>query len=66
MAASLRAPSGSRLFPPPGSRLVLTALSRTSPRRVVRNAGWRQLRPAAENRIELSENVVRSGMLVVA
>ena len=28
-----------RLFPPPGSRLVLTALSRTSPRRVVRNAG---------------------------
>ena len=28
-----------RLFPPPGSRLVLTALSRTSPRHVVRNAG---------------------------
>ena len=30
----LRAPSGSRLFPPPGSRLVLTALSRyfASPR----------------------------------
>ena len=35
----LRAPSGSRLLPPPGLRLVLTALSRTSPRRVVRNAG---------------------------
>ena len=35
----LRAPSGSRLFPPPGLRLVLTALSRTSPRHVVRNAG---------------------------
>ena len=35
----LRAPSGSRLFPPPGLRLVLTALSRTSPRRVVRHAG---------------------------
>ena len=29
----------SRLFPLPGPRLVLTALSRTSPRRVVRNAG---------------------------
>ena len=29
----------SRLFPPPGLRLVLTALSPTSPRRVVRNAG---------------------------
>ena len=28
-----------RLFPPPGSRLVLTALSRTSPRHVVRNTG---------------------------
>ena len=35
----LRAPSGSRLFSPPGLRLVLTALSRTSPRHVVRNAG---------------------------
>ena len=35
----LCAPSGSRLFPPPGLRLVLTALSRTSPRRVVRHAG---------------------------
>ena len=35
----LRAPSGSRLFPPPGLRLVLTALSPTSPRRVMRNAG---------------------------
>ena len=29
----------SRLFPPPGLRLVLTALSCTSPRHVVRNAG---------------------------
>ncbi|MDE0166399.1 MAG: hypothetical protein OXL36_15000 [Bryobacterales bacterium] len=29
-----------RLFPPPDSRLVLTALSRTSPRHVVRNAGY--------------------------
>ena len=38
----LRAPSGSRLFPPPGLRLVLTALSRTSPRRVVRHAGYRR------------------------
>ncbi|MDE0432927.1 MAG: hypothetical protein OXH92_02865 [Bryobacterales bacterium] len=28
-----------RLFPPPGLRLVLTALSRTSLRHVVRNAG---------------------------
>ena len=28
-----------RLFPPPGTRLVLTDLSPTSPRRVVRNAG---------------------------
>ena len=28
-----------RLFPPPGLRLVLTALSRTSSRHVVRNAG---------------------------
>ena len=36
----LRAPSGSRLFPPPGLRLVLTTLSRTSPRHVARNAGW--------------------------
>ena len=35
----LRAPSGSRLFPPPGLRLVLTALSRTSSRRALRNAG---------------------------
>ena len=35
----LRAPSGSRLFPPPGLRLVLPALSRTSPRHVVRKAG---------------------------
>ena len=34
-----RAPSGSRLFPPPGLRLVLTALSPTSPRLVVRHAG---------------------------
>ncbi len=34
----LRAPSGSRLFPPPGLRLVLTALSPTSPRLVVRHA----------------------------
>ena len=30
-----------RLFPPPGSRLVLTVLSRTSPRHVVKNAGYR-------------------------
>ena len=35
----LRAPSGSRLFPPPGLRLVLTPLSPTSPRHVVRKAG---------------------------
>ncbi|MDE0295634.1 MAG: hypothetical protein OXI93_15705, partial [Bryobacterales bacterium] len=28
-----------RLFPPPDSRLVLTALTHTSPRHVVRNAG---------------------------
>ncbi|MYA81024.1 MAG: hypothetical protein F4X39_10945 [Acidobacteriia bacterium] len=31
--------SCARLFPPPDSRLVLTALSRTSPHLVVRNAG---------------------------
>ena len=29
-----------RLFPPPGSRLVLTTLSRTSPRHVMRNADY--------------------------
>ncbi|MDE0167815.1 MAG: hypothetical protein OXH92_15360 [Bryobacterales bacterium] len=28
-----------RLFPPPGSRRVLTALSRTSPRHMVRDTG---------------------------
>ena len=31
-----------RLFPPPGSHLVLTALSRTSSRLMVRNAGWKR------------------------
>ncbi|MDE0167122.1 MAG: hypothetical protein OXL36_18645 [Bryobacterales bacterium] len=29
-----------RLFPPPGSRLVLKAFSHTSPRHVMRNAGY--------------------------
>ena len=36
-------PPGSRLFPSPGLRLVLTALSPTSPRLAVRHAGWQSV-----------------------
>ena len=38
-----------RLFPPPGSRLVLTPLSRTSTRHLVRNAGKFFIRPRADH-----------------
>ncbi|MDE0166414.1 MAG: hypothetical protein OXL36_15080 [Bryobacterales bacterium] len=41
-----------RLFPPPGLRLVLTALSRSSPRSVMRNAGEWEFATLVRNRCQ--------------